>query len=358
MASLISFGAMIRCFVLTLLVLCAAHDSSHAQASRPTLHLDSTATDRGTWVYTLRAVVAEGDTLPLVNGSTGIWPSDPPSGIFAATVQGDSAVVTVVNARSSRRAVDVVYTDVRTRESVRVETIRQRPYPALTFAADPSTGQLWMAEPAAVQRYVDGAYRTDRAGVYALTATPDRLQRHPLPPRTALSAEQIQHVARRTPRDSLRAALRVTDSLLVYTIRTPDTTLVGRYARHVPSPTTGSASGDARFCGSIEDLNNTYFAFNASSPLEESHERLAENVEVLQRCPSRALRLKAHALKRETDPHALAEARAATVRDLYEQAGITPDRIHKEPGIDVRYDISNTGRQRMVASLLVAPDNR
>lgn len=328
-------------------IACLLLPTAAASAQTARLHVDSTATGSSSYRYTLSAITDPKGVILIDASLQGIWPSDPRGGLFAAAVQGDTAVVHVRVSRSARRAVDVIYTDLRSATSTRVGTIRHRPYPALAFAADSARGALWMAQPSETIRREDDGYRTDAAGVYALAVTPEGIEQQPLPVRDSLSAAIIRRVARQASRGSVRASLHVADSLLTYTIRTADTTLVGRYRRRSPL----SSEAD-RFCSSIHTLNVVPFGFGVSSLNRESRLLLKENIAVLQRCPQWSVRLLARSQRSETAPTNRARARAKAVRAWYEAAGLAPARIH-EASVSVRYDIANTGRQRIVESVLV-----
>ncbi|MEL6442776.1 MAG: PKD domain-containing protein [Bacteroidota bacterium] len=82
-----------------------------------------------------------------------------------------------------------------------------------------------------------------------------------------------------------------------------------------------------RFCAEVSDLNTVYFDYGASSLTADAQGRLAENIEVLERCPNLCVVVSAYTDDRESDKLRLSERRAGEVKAYYMENGIDDSRI-------------------------------
>ncbi len=84
---------------------------------------------------------------------------------------------------------------------------------------------------------------------------------------------------------------------------------------------------DAAVCATIAELNGVLFEKNVAVLSETGKAALAENLEVLERCPSLRVTLNVYVAPDEHAPEELAAQRARTVEQFYAQNGIAATRV-------------------------------
>jgi outer membrane protein OmpA-like peptidoglycan-associated protein len=80
-------------------------------------------------------------------------------------------------------------------------------------------------------------------------------------------------------------------------------------------------------CTTVEEFSSAFFERNSSTLTEDAEETLQENLDVLTKCPNLDVRVDGFAAPDERNPQELSEDRAEAVAALYEDNGVSSDRI-------------------------------